>query len=855
MPKNMPDRIIDSAYAQVKRTSALPGTAGATLNAGLTTLQVQDLIDLSLVNHRAESDPHTVYLTQAEGDALYSPLGHNHDSRYYTETESDSLFVKLATAGTIAARHTFNPGSAASPFVLGANAQNQLVSGLYADSVNKSISAGVGLTGGGALTANVTVSMGTPSSLSSSSGNSASGTTHTHVIDSTIARSNINIGVSGLGLSGGGDLTASRTITLASSSAPGAAASILASSASGQLTLPLFVASTSISTPSLITAAGDLSITPAGNNVTLASGKTLRSAYTSGWAGAGYQLDYNVTNASKSFLELDDISVRGTLKVYELLINQIRATNGTEIVSSAAKLASVSGSTWTFEDADGASLCPFAVDDILLIQRATVAAGTLIKRIVRKVATVSGATVTVGTATGGPADTGSPAKGDTVVRIGSETNANRRGTIVLTSDMSNSPYIDVISGVALWSDWGGAAKTKLRLGLLTGITSTANEYGLIAGSGYTATDSYIKISTSAVLQNNVPSTWKAGGVDFLNINGTNGISLQSFDATGGVITYGDQRIVGWSASLPSSSPDGALWTQYTATQNELHVEARQTGTRAGLIQLAAYGEAATGNYADTVLLTLSGAESAATRSYLNIRADDMEIDLGNGSANIGILTLYSKQLLFSDGSSSDDGSATNPAYSFLNDPDTGIYRSAANQLDFATGGVSRMSLTTSALSAFADSNAIVSLGRAKIGYINSDEAVFAHFDHLSSTNYGITHTALGRLLINAVSTQSIDFRLDNTIIAFIDSTGLQVGAAAAPTKTLDVNGNAYINQSSTTLADATLKLNQADVSEEFIDFNSTVATGNAINTDALGSYYGRVRVAVNGTFKWLALYS
>lgn len=53
----------------------------------------------------------------------------------------------------------------------------------------------------------------------------------------------------------------------------------------------------------------------------------------------------------------------------------------------------------------------------------------------------------------------------------------------------------------------------------------------------------------------------------------------------------------------------------------------------------------------------------------------------------------------------------------------------------------------------------------------------------------------------------------------------------------------------------TLKLGQSDLSEEFIEFVGTVATGNAINTDALGSYYGRVRVSVNGTFKWLALYN
>ena len=186
MPKRQYDRLIDSAFAQVRRSSALPGTASSTVNVGLTTLQVQEQIDASLVSHRAEADPHTIYLTQDEGDALYSALGHIHDDRYYTESESDARFVRLATAGTITARHTFAPSSAASPFILGANAQGQTVVGLRADQLNKTIS------------------------------------------------------VSGLGLSGGGILTSDRTIALASSANPGAAAAILASDAGGGLILQSF---------------------------------------------------------------------------------------------------------------------------------------------------------------------------------------------------------------------------------------------------------------------------------------------------------------------------------------------------------------------------------------------------------------------------------------------------------------------------------------------------------------------------------------------------------------------------------------------------------------------------------------
>lgn len=517
-------------------------------------------ISAAIAAHRLEADPHPTYLTATEADALFltpsevsglyyskaSLDGGALDTRYYTKSESESRYVNV-TGDTMTGQLAINPGSVMAPLILGANTQNQTVVGLRADQLNRTVTAGAGLSGAGALTADVTISLGTPSTLTQSSTNSASGTTHSHAITS--------------------------------SNNPGAAASILASSAAGQLTLPLFVASTSVSTPALITAAGDLTITPAGSNVAIASGKAVRSTYTSGWAGAGYQLDYSVTNASRSFLEVDDISVRGTLNVYELLINQIRATNGTEIVSSVAKLASVAGSTWTFENADGANLCPFAVGDILLIQRATVAAGTLIKRIVRKVATVTGASITVGTATGGPADTGSPAKGDMVVRVGSETDANRRGTILLTSDMSNAPYLDVISGVDLWSAWGGTAKTKLRLGLLSGITGTANEYGLIAGSGFTATDSYIKLSSSAILQNNVPSTWKVSGIDFLKIDATNGIQftlgsstyngVNWYDAVGGsvfanvkALNNGTSNVI----SMNSLSPTGGF-TSYVMVRS------------------------------------------------------------------------------------------------------------------------------------------------------------------------------------------------------------------------------------------------------------------------------------------------
>lgn len=170
-----------------------------------------------------------------------APSGTPTDHGTLTGLDGDdhSQYVHLSSARTITAQHQFAPGSAQAPFSLGANAQGQTVTGLKADQLNKSVTAGKGLSGGGALTASIELEvlagdgidvsttvavdvtdiigvglsedgsnnlvLGTPSACTVSTTNSVSGTTHTHAVTT--------------------------------SSNPGAAASILASDASGDLRL------------------------------------------------------------------------------------------------------------------------------------------------------------------------------------------------------------------------------------------------------------------------------------------------------------------------------------------------------------------------------------------------------------------------------------------------------------------------------------------------------------------------------------------------------------------------------------------------------------------------------------------
>ena len=590
MPKQATERAIDTPFS--KRSSG----SGTIVSASGTATSIP-VHGLESIYHTGNLDSR--YYTESELNAgqlnslYYTETELNAgqlDTRYYTETESDAKYALLTTSIT---------GTGA-------------------------------LGGGGTLAANRTVTLNTPGGLSATSTNS-SATNHTHSIDSTIARSAIDIGVSGLGLSGGGNLTANRTITLASSSNPGAAASILASTSSGGLTLATLTTTGAISGATNTNTAHTLGYATTGyvgfsgfagfaangfanttgyalaqyntdgtlyinspttvnirnsgsqlaafgsTGLVVESGKLVGSnGYVSGWAGSGWRADQNVSVSGQSFAEFDNLSIRGTLSVYELVINQIRATNGTLIVSSAGKIDSVSGSDWTFEDPNASSLCAFAVNDLVIIQSVDVNASTIVKRIVRRVSAVSGKTITVTAATGGPADTGTAVAGDTVVRFGNTSNAARQGVVLITSDMSNSPYQDVISGVTSWADWTGGTKTRVRMGHLSGITGTANEYGLIAGNGFTTADSWVKFSTSAVQQNNISSSWYNAGANTVLIQSDGdifaGSNLGSTATTALVVlsnaqTYAGESLGAGDLIIGNKAAGHMLWDASAGTLN------------------------------------------------------------------------------------------------------------------------------------------------------------------------------------------------------------------------------------------------------------------------------------------------
>ena len=235
------------------------------------------------------------------------------------------------------------------------------------------------------------------------------------------------------------------------------------------------------------------------NDIIVAGDDISSDPFSSGFTGQGWKID------NTGHLSVGSATIRGTLSVFELLIQQIRATNGAIFVSSSAKVESASGlsasdddGTITFEDPSNNNLCPFAANDLIMMQRvnpgslvagnAAGGATNVIKKLLYKVSSVNGKTITV--ENGGYNNTTSPSAGDDFVRIGNTSNSARQGIIYLTSDDTNSPFIDIKADIDSYSDWTGSTP-KVRLGKLDGITDS-DLGGSLSGFGLYSNNIFLK---------------------------------------------------------------------------------------------------------------------------------------------------------------------------------------------------------------------------------------------------------------------------------------------------------------------------------------------------------------------------
>lgn len=202
-----------------------------------------------------------------------------------------------------------------------------------------------------------------------------------------------------------------------------------------------------------------------------------------GFLGEGFKIWVDNGNWH---IECDNLTVRQTMNIFELLIQKIRSVNGALVVSqSNGKIKSVSEDETNYVitmEEEGETFQP---NDLV---RCQVWTGSKAKFYWVEVASVSGNSITVKKSefTAG----NKPEKGDEVVQMGNTQNAQRQALIYITAQESGHPYIEILNGVKTKSLSG---TNRTRLGDLSNIQDSAFPEGQQpSGSGLYCDNAFLR---------------------------------------------------------------------------------------------------------------------------------------------------------------------------------------------------------------------------------------------------------------------------------------------------------------------------------------------------------------------------
>jgi hypothetical protein len=431
---------------------------------------------------------------------IYQGPGSGLNADYLDGYDSSEFAIK-AIAQTITGAWQFG-----TIFSLGAGAQGELVAGLYADQLNKSVVAGDGLSGGGLLTQDRTLNLVIPGTLSAVSTNDPT-TSHTHAItaytDATI------IGQEGHLLKS--DIAGSIKLTDAE--------------LAGKLVTALIQSNTGQSL--LIQPAELLNLAPDGNLVRLQTNRRIQSdnyiSQSSGW-GISYR-----GAADFRYLYTEELHARSFIADLE------QALAGGQIISkSVAPLvldfvvpaAGGQADLWVESFTSFPNARVFVDGDVVRIRTFNRGLHPDTSLTIGDVwGTVQLVSIhwdeTPPEGTGDPLpnrqrytftrSTGSNAGAlatDTVIPAGTlvlDYGVSGNGTIeanAIDGDMgANSPY----SQITRWTTHPATGTQVMnRMGNLNGIFGIAGEFGLFAGEGVTDSDRYIRVSNETIEAHNLP---------------------------------------------------------------------------------------------------------------------------------------------------------------------------------------------------------------------------------------------------------------------------------------------------------------------------------------------------------------
>lgn len=437
--------------------------------------------------------------------------------------DDHAQYMHISSQRTVSAVHTYQPGVPTSPMVLGSNAQGQTVVGFRADQLNKGVTAGEGLTGGGLLTSSITMALdfGAPSgSIEWDTGN----------VEGT-------------------DLTATRTDhkhAITASYNPGASASLLRTNTDGSLYIggdfgvdsdTLYVDASEgavyINAGVLPTRRGALTVHPenvnqrglvieqlsgqvsnlftvfdssGGDLIVLTNAGDLESGdpnFVSGLTG------WQITATGDA--EFWNATIRGELHASVFVADEMHATGGTLAVMNAGKVADPGSSGDNVMGSTGADfdlrmqaswdtgLCYFAYEDVIRLKFMGDDGGLdlfdVYVEVMSSVGSVQGRDLGEGEPgyyildvrrrSGGASGLEIP-KGTAGVLWGNSTDTGYSGGMILTSDLSFSPYMDVftIDNSTTYEPWDAQAiQPRVRVGNLGGVLGgSVDEWGIAFGT-------------------------------------------------------------------------------------------------------------------------------------------------------------------------------------------------------------------------------------------------------------------------------------------------------------------------------------------------------------------------------------
>jgi hypothetical protein len=293
----------------------------------------------------------------------------------------------------------------------------------------------------------------------------------------------------GGGLTGGGALTADVTIDVGAGTGitVGAdAVNVNQGFAFSWSASHAFGAGLTVSGANTITFGGDVTLSRStADLLALGANDSIGTAsFTSGFAGSGWRVNYAVATGYSA--EVDNLVVRQQMRVYELLIQKIRSGNGSYLFAPGGKVSAVTGGptyTLTFDTDHGLASNGTTQKDLVRAQKFDLGLGGVYTSVLQIESIISTTQLTATVISGAV-----PAVGYEYVRFGNTGDTNRQGGVYVTADDTNAPYIDVFDGVTSSADWQSTTKTKVRLGKLNGITDALfgalTGYGLYTQSGY-----------------------------------------------------------------------------------------------------------------------------------------------------------------------------------------------------------------------------------------------------------------------------------------------------------------------------------------------------------------------------------